>query len=135
MMSIYERTKEIGVMKVLGCSLKNIKQLFLIEAAFIGFIGGVVGNVLSFLMSFIINILTGNGSAVGLDRNISYIPVWLIGVSMAFAVLVGMVAGYFQHSCNETEPARQYETISNEKCPNCDAKSQKRTSKIWKSLF
>ena len=95
MMSIYERTKEIGVMKVLGCSLKNIKQLFLIEAAFIGFIGGVVGNVLSFLMSFIINILTGNGSALGLDGNISYIPLWLVGVSMAFAVLVGMVAGYF----------------------------------------
>ena len=40
MMSIYERTKEIGVIKVLGCSLKNIKQMFLIEAAFIGLLGG-----------------------------------------------------------------------------------------------
>ena len=37
MMSIYERTKEIGVMKVIGCSLKNIRQMFLLEAAFIGF--------------------------------------------------------------------------------------------------
>ena len=44
MMAIYERTKEIGVMKVIGCSLKNIRQLFLLEAAFIGFIGGVAGN-------------------------------------------------------------------------------------------
>ena len=95
MMSIYERTKEIGVIKVLGCSLKNIKQMFLLEAAFIGFIGGVVGNLLSFLMSFIINILTGNGSAMGLDGNISYIPPWLVIASMAFAVLIGMVAGYF----------------------------------------
>ncbi|MDD3404453.1 MAG: ABC transporter permease [Hespellia sp.] len=95
MMSIYERTKEIGVMKVLGCSLRNIRQLFLIEAAFIGFIGGVVGNLLSFLMSFIINILTGNGSAAGLDGNISYIPPWLVVSSMLFAVLVGMTAGYF----------------------------------------
>lgn len=34
MMSIYERTKEIGVIKVLGCSLRNIKQMFLLEAAF-----------------------------------------------------------------------------------------------------
>lgn len=95
MMSIYERTKEIGVIKVLGCSLKNIKQMFLLEAAFIGFIGGVSGNLLSFLMSFIINILTGNGSAMGLDGNISYIPPWLVIASMAFAVLIGMVAGYF----------------------------------------
>ena len=60
MMSIYERTKEIGVIKVLGCGLRNIKQMFLLEAAFIGFIGGVAGNILSFIMSFVINFLTGN---------------------------------------------------------------------------
>ena len=41
MMSIYERTKEIGVIKVLGCSLKNIKQMFLMEAGFIGLLGGL----------------------------------------------------------------------------------------------
>jgi len=34
MMSIYERTKEIGIIKVLGCSLKNIREMFLIEAGF-----------------------------------------------------------------------------------------------------
>ena len=95
MMSIYERTKEIGVMKVLGCSLKNIKQMFLLEAAFIGFIGGLAGNVLSFLMSFVINVLTGNGSVMGMDGNLSYIPFWLVLASMAFAVFVGMAAGYF----------------------------------------
>lgn len=95
MMSIYERTKEIGVIKVLGCSLKNIKQMFLIEAAFIGLIGGVIGNILSFLMSFVINILTGNGAAMGIDGNISYIPWWLVILSMGFAMLVGVAAGYF----------------------------------------
>ncbi len=58
MMSIYERTKEIGVMKVLGCSLRNIRQMFLIEAAFIGLLGGIAGNILSFVMSAAINIVT-----------------------------------------------------------------------------
>lgn len=95
MMSIYERTREIGVIKVLGCSLRNIKQMFLLEAAFIGFFGGVLGNLLSFLLSFGINVVTGHGSVMGLDSNISYIPVWLVIASMAFAVLVGMIAGYF----------------------------------------
>lgn len=95
MMSIYERTKEIGVIKVLGCSLKNIKQMFLLEAAFIGFFGGVLGNLLSFAMSAVINMLTGHGSTIGLDGNISYIPVWLVLASVGFAVLVGMLAGYF----------------------------------------
>ena len=95
MMSIYERTKEIGVIKVLGCSLRNIKQMFLLEAAFIGFIGGLAGNILSFLLSFAINVVTAHGGAMGLDSDISYIPVWLVAASMGFAVLVGMVAGYF----------------------------------------
>lgn len=95
MMSIYERTKEIGVIKVLGCSLRNIQQMFLLEAGFIGFLGGAIGNLLSFLMSFVINVLTGNGSMMGMDTNISYIPIWLVGASMVFAVFVGMAAGFF----------------------------------------
>lgn len=96
MMSIYERTKEIGVYKVLGCSLKNIKQMFLLEAAFIGLIGGIVGNILSLLMSLAINVVAkGAGSAMGIQGNISYIPPWLALAALVFAVFVGMVAGYF----------------------------------------
>lgn len=95
MMSIYERTKEIGVIKVLGCSLRNIKQMFLLEAAFIGFIGGLVGNILSFLLSFAINAIVANSGAMGMEGNISYIPFWLAAASMIFAVFVGMAAGYF----------------------------------------
>ena len=95
MMSIYERTKEIGVMKVLGCSLKNIKQMFLLEAAFIGFIGGMAGCILSYVLSAIINLVTGHGAAMGIQGDISYIPFWLMLAAMGFAVFVGMVAGYF----------------------------------------
>ena len=95
MMSIYERTKEIGVIKVLGCSLKNIKQMFLIEAAFIGLLGGIVGNMISFAMSGVINMVTAQSSVMGVEGNISYIPLWLVLVSLGFAMLVGMVAGYF----------------------------------------
>lgn len=97
MMSIYERTKEIGVMKVLGCSLKNIREMFLLEAAFIGLLGGIAGNILSFVMSAVINIVAGNSGVLstGTDSNISYIPWWLVLMSMAFAVLVGVLAGYF----------------------------------------
>ena len=54
-MSIYERTKEIGVMKVLGCYVRDIKKLFLFESAMIGFLGGAVGIVLSYLASWAIN--------------------------------------------------------------------------------
>ena len=97
MMSIYERTKEIGVMKVLGCSLRNIREMFLLEAAFIGLLGGIAGNILSFVMSAAINIIVGSSGAMsmGTDSTISYIPWWLVLMSMVFAMLVGVLAGYF----------------------------------------
>lgn len=93
MMSIYERTKEIGVMKVLGCDMRNIQAMFLVEAAYIGFIGGVVGLALSYGISVIINKAvqaSGNGMS-----SLSYIPPWLAGASLVFAVIIGMVAGFF----------------------------------------
>lgn len=57
-MAIYERTKEIGVMKVLGCKLSKIREMFLIESGSIGFIGGVIGCIFSLLISWILNNFT-----------------------------------------------------------------------------
>lgn len=96
MMSIYERTKEIGVMKVLGCDLRNIRSLFLMEAGFIGFIGGVIGLILSFILSAVVNHVAATMSQNMSDMSgISYIPIWLAFLSLVFAILVGMVAGFF----------------------------------------
>ncbi len=87
MMSIYERTKEIGVMKVLGCNLSDIRGMFLLEATIIGAIGGIVGDIFSVAASFIINAVTGETTSVT--------PVWLMLMGFGFAVFVGMAAGYF----------------------------------------
>ena len=89
---IYERAKEIGVMKVLGCDIRNIQAMFLMEAGMIGFIGGVVGLILSYGISVVINIVV---KSVGTDMQLSYIPFWLAFISIVFAVLVGVAAGYF----------------------------------------
>lgn len=96
MMSIYERTKEIGVMKVLGCDLRNVRSLFLMEAGFIGFIGGVIGLILSFILSVVINKVAASANEyMNAAGGISYIPIWLVFLSLVFAVMVGMVAGFF----------------------------------------
>lgn len=92
MMSIYERTKEIGVMKVLGCDMRNIQGMFLVEAAYIGFIGGVIGLLLSCGISAVINRIV---AASGNMSELSYIPPWLAGAAIVFAVVIGMVAGFF----------------------------------------
>ncbi|NLW70993.1 MAG: ABC transporter permease [Eubacteriaceae bacterium] len=85
LMSIYERTKEIGIFKVLGCSLGNIRSMFLFEAGMIGLGGGVLGLALSFGLSFAVNMVIG--------ETISVIPLWLAMLGLGFSVLVGMVAG------------------------------------------
>lgn len=92
MMSIYERTKEIGIMKVLGCDLRNIRSLFLMEAGYIGFIGGVIGLLLSHSISGIINKVV---ASMGNEMTLSYIPIWLAASGVGFAILVGMAAGFF----------------------------------------
>ena len=52
-------------------------------------------NILSFLISFVINAIVASSGAMGVEGNISYIPLWLAAASMIFAVFVGMAAGYF----------------------------------------
>ncbi len=97
MMSIYERTKEIGVMKVLGCDIHNIQALFLMEAGFIGFIGGVVGVGFSYLLSLGINSLVASsevGANMGVAGAICRIPLWLSPLAIVFAIVIGMIAGF-----------------------------------------
>ena len=96
MMSIYERTKEIGVIKVLGCDMGNIRNMFLMESGFIGFMGGVIGLIISFTVSYVMNNYLGIGQIMmGIDGDISRIPLWLAASAIGFAILVGMVAGFF----------------------------------------
>jgi ABC-type antimicrobial peptide transport system permease subunit len=96
-MSVYERTKEIGVMKVIGASLGDIGNMFMIEAAMIGFIGGVFGLIVSFGLSWLLNtvgagliqnFIGGGGSTV------SVIPWWVAIAALLFATVMGLISGY-----------------------------------------
>lgn len=101
-MSIYERTKEIGVIKVLGCFLGDIRKIFLVEAGLIGLLGGFIGMALSYGISLVINYIASNfmGSPDPMMMeqatvSVSIIPFWLALFGIAFAVFVGILAGYF----------------------------------------
>lgn len=93
MMSTYERTKEIGVMKVLGCDMRDIQKLFLAEAGFIGLIGGIVGLGFTCILSAVLNSLAK--SAGGMNGNISLITWWLAVIAVVFSTMMGMIAGFF----------------------------------------
>lgn len=95
MMSVYERTKQIGVMKVLGASLTDIRNLFLVESGFIGLFGGLVGLLLSYLLSGILNLTLGAAASAGMGdpMKISLIPPWLALSAIVFSTLIGTMAG------------------------------------------
>ncbi len=97
-MSVYERTKEIGIMKVLGCNIDDIKRLFLYEAGTIGFMGGTIGVAISIIVSFIANavarlVVSSFGDGGDMYVCVSSVPLWLIVSGILFSMLVGVLAG------------------------------------------
>jgi ABC-type antimicrobial peptide transport system permease subunit len=93
-MSIYERTREIGVMKVLGAAIYDIRTLFLLESAIIGLLGGALGIGLSYLLSHVINVLAASSGDMGGLEKISIIPPWIVLAALGVSSLVGLVSGY-----------------------------------------
>lgn len=98
-MSIYERTKEIGIMKVIGASFSDIRRLFLFEAGMIGFLGGLLGIGISKLISYLLNSagfkLINFFGPGGPGSKISIIPLWLALSCIAFATFVGLISGFY----------------------------------------
>jgi ABC-type antimicrobial peptide transport system permease subunit len=96
-MSIYERTREIGVMKVVGANGGDVQALFLMEAGLIGVFGGMVGLAVSYGISRVINYFAaGTFVTVGEEAmDVSVIPFWLAGFALVFAFFIGIVAGWF----------------------------------------
>ena len=96
-MAIYERTKEIGIMKVIGARLKDIRRLFLYESSMIGFIGGVLGVGFSYGISHFLNtvgvqFLSGSIGMGG--TKLSIVPAWLAVLGMVFSAFIGLVSGF-----------------------------------------
>ena len=104
-MSISERTREIGIMKALGCYVSDIRVMFLAEAGAIGLIGGVIGCIISFTASVIINLVSLGGlspenlagAVLGGEEvsRVSVIPVWLLLFAVVFSVFIGLGSGYY----------------------------------------
>lgn len=101
-MSIYERTREIGVMKVLGAEVNDILKLFLLEAGIIGMLGGIAGSLCSIAGSNIINEVSKNSGNMEANMimemgitpaDASYIPPWLLLSAVGFSILVGLISG------------------------------------------
>jgi putative ABC transport system permease protein len=102
-MAIYERTREIGLMKALGASNRDVLFVFLGEAGAIGFLGGLGGVVAGLLLSGAANILYGvylqsqgaSAASSGGSVSITFIPLWLPIAAVLFATVVGLLSGLY----------------------------------------
>ena len=96
-MSILERTREIGIMKAIGGSDGDVRRIFLIEASAIGCLGGVAGVILGWAVGRIINIganiyIQQQGGTPG---NLFSLPFWLIGGEIGFSIVISLIAGSY----------------------------------------
>lgn len=97
-MAIYERTREIGVLKATGADPGDIRRLFMAEAALMGFIGGVFGVICGALLGKGVDRLAHWYLAQQQITNVgplSIVPPWLAIGALIFAILVGLVAGLY----------------------------------------
>jgi len=99
-MSILERTREIGIMKAIGGSDDDIRRIFLVEASVIGCMGGVAGVALGWLVGRVINFganvyIQSQGGPTG---NLFSLPLWLVAGAIGFAFVVSLIAGSYPAS-------------------------------------
>lgn len=95
--TLLERTSEIGIMRALGASTKDIKVLFLMESTICGFLGGIFGVILGIgtgqLLNFGVNILAR--SLGGQSMGLFYYPIWFIIFIILLSIFVGFIAGFW----------------------------------------
>jgi putative ABC transport system permease protein len=99
-MSILERTREIGIMKAIGGSDADIRTIFLIEASAIGLIGGIAGVLLGWIVGRLVNFganiyIQNQGGTPG---DLFSLPLWLVGGAIGFSIALSLVAGLYPAS-------------------------------------
>ncbi len=93
--SVLERTSQIGLMKALGMRGSDVSRLFRYEAAWIGFLGGVIGIILALIATIILNPIINNALDLGTGNYLLAFVPWHAIVLLASLILIAILAGYF----------------------------------------
>ena len=95
-MSTHQRRRQIGIMKVLGANMGQIRNMFITEAALLGLMGGILGVLISYLIVFGINQLVGTQAGTDpSEADIIFIPIMTLPVGISFAIMTGVLSGIY----------------------------------------
>ncbi|MEA3588431.1 ABC transporter permease [Pseudidiomarina sp. 1APP75-27a] len=86
LVSVTERTREIGIAKALGATSKIILIQFLVEACILALFGGGVGVLIGYIFAFFVTMMLPVVSA-------AIVPLWAIGLALGFSLTIGIVFG------------------------------------------
>jgi putative ABC transport system permease protein len=95
LVSVAERTREIGIRKAVGASNQNILLQFLIESVVLALIGGIIGIAIGIFLAFMISVISPLKAGVAF---------WMIALGFGFSAAVGIFFGIY--------PARKASTLN-----------------------
>lgn len=88
--SVVERIKEIGVIRAMGGRKRDVKNLFTAETAIIGLLAGIIGIVVTYILSLIANLIIGGFTGI---YTIAALPPWQALIMIALSVVLTLISG------------------------------------------
>jgi putative ABC transport system permease protein len=86
LVSVTERTREIGIRMAVGATTRDILTQFLIEALLLSLMGGIIGIVLGWTGTQLLSVLA--------SMEMKMVP-WIVAVALGFSLMVGLFFGYY----------------------------------------
>lgn len=91
LISVQERTKEIGILRAIGASKKNVSSMFNAETVIIGFSSGLLGVLVTYLLCIPINAILH--ALTGIPNLSAQLPLFVGGILVAISVLLTLISG------------------------------------------